>query len=51
MLAAHRSLLTGGIGPQGAQQVTSLGLSGNTVEISRENLSGLGSLPQGSVWL
>lgn len=55
MLATHRSLLTfttpGDISSQGVQQVASSGLSGNTVEISRENLSAVGSLPEVSVLL
>lgn len=55
MLATHRSFLTfttpGDISSQGVQQVASSGFSGNTVEISRENLSAVGSLPEGSVLL
>lgn len=41
----------GGISPAGVEQVTALGFSANTVETSKEDVSVVGSLPKGSVWL
>lgn len=48
----HAGMATpGGISPAGVQQVTALGFSANTGETSKEDVSVVGSLPKGSVWL